>query len=267
MILFNMNNRKFLSTFEKNLKQVNLVIDIGNSSAKIALFDKGRIIANHCYHDLTTEIIDQLTEQYPKVKKAILSTTRQHNPKQEQHLQKKIPNTIILNHQTPIPLQNLYATPQTLGMDRLAATIGAWSIAPNQDLLIFDLGTAITVDKVTKNGQYVGGNIAPGLDMRFRALNHYTQRLPLLDYNAMNEGFNQTFGDSTTSALWCGVVRGIEHEIQGYMAQNPSAVVFFTGADAKYFVKSVKSAIFADYQLVVKGLDRIIEYNAEKSEF
>lgn len=246
---------------------MNLVVDIGNSSAKVAVCDNGQVVANYCYVDFTEQVINQLTSEHPSLRAAIISTTRFNDTKVEEYLKSQIPNTLVLSYLTPIPLKNLYATPQTLGMDRLAATVGAWSLAPGRDLLIFDFGTAITVDKVTKDGEYIGGNIAPGLDMRFRALNHYTQRLPLLDYNAVEEDVTSEFGSSTTSAIWCGVVRGIEHEINGYINQNPSAEVFFTGADAKYFDKSVKSAIFADYQLVVKGLERIIEYNAEKSEF
>lgn len=239
---------------------VNLIIDIGNSSAKVALTHDCQIVERYCFHENIIKNIERLIT--PQINGAIVCSTRKPDEELEKTLQTRIPNTIILNHKTPTPLKNLYATPETLGMDRLAAAVGAWSISPNNDLLIIDMGTAITIDSVNNKGEYVGGNISPGMAMRFNALNHFTQKLPLVTYN--QESLETLmFGQTTHQAILAGVMRGIEYEIKGYINENPARKIFFTGRDANNFVKSLKNTIFADYELVIKGLDRILEYNAK----
>lgn len=243
---------------------MNLIVDIGNSAAKVALVQDSQIIATHCYeHSITPNIITTIGQH--EITSAIISTTRNRDTVLEQTVKRLVAHTIILDHTTPTPLINRYGTPQTLGMDRLAAAVGAWSRCQNQELLIFDFGTAITIDRVSRKGEYMGGNISPGLNTRFLSLNNFTEKLPLLDYKSLTRDENQ-FGKSTPEAIWKGVVQGIEYEIRGYTEQNLAAKIFFTGRDAKYFATSLKSAIFVDYELVIKGLDRILEHNAKRIE-
>lgn len=134
---------------------------------------------------------------------------------------------------------------------------------PGREVLIVDLGTALTIDRVSADGTFRGGVISPGLWMRFKALHDLTARLPMC-----GETFEQRLlGDSTQSAIEQGVMNGIAFEVEGYMArlkaENREMCTIFTGGDAKYFVNRVKNAIFADCELVLCGLDRILTYNAE----
>ena len=168
---------------------------------------------------------------------------------------------IRLTHETPVPIKNLYKTPETLGADRLAAVIGANAIRPNRDLLIIDAGTCITFDFIDKHGQYHGGNISPGMEMRLKALHAFTAKLP----EVTADGETPTYGDSTETAIRAGVYHGIAFEIEGYIRQlqknYPQLLVFLTGGDRFSFDTNLKSSIFADSFLVLKGLNRILAYN------
>lgn len=175
-----------------------------------------------------------------------------------------IPSTRYLDHTTPLPVRNAYKTPDTLGSDRLAAAIGAYFTACAQagaavPVLVIDAGTAITYDFVTADGQYLGGNISPGVEMRFKALHHYTSRLPLVS----ESGEHPDIGHSTETAIRCGVIDGVRHEIQGFISRfclkHPRLLVFLTGGDYLDFEESAKKRIFADRFLVHKGLDLILQ--------
>lgn len=166
-----------------------------------------------------------------------------------------------LRWDTPVPIRNSYSTPQTLGMDRLAAAVGAWSMKPGHDLLIVDAGTAITYDFVSADGVYRGGNIAPGVDMRFKSLHEHTGALPMVDRN----GDIPVFGSDTYTAIRSGVMVGVRHELEGYIEElgslYPSLLVFLTGGDAESFDIKAKSTTFAVPGLVLRGLARIVDFN------
>ena len=166
-----------------------------------------------------------------------------------------------LDWKTPVPLKNAYRTPCTLGMDRLAAAVGAWSLKPGHDLLVIDAGTAITFDSVTSDGTYIGGNIAPGVEMRLKSLHEHTGALPLVD----RTGPVPRFGYDTDTAIRSGVTVGISNEIQGYVscleAEYPSVLVFLTGGDAETFDFKCKNGNFAVPNLVLTGLDCISRFN------
>ena len=162
---------------------------------------------------------------------------------------------------TPVPIGNAYQSPETLGVDRLAAAVAAVEVMGCKDCLVVDFGTAITIDLV-EGGVYRGGNISPGARTRFRALHDYTGRLP--ECSPTDEVLE--YGSTTSQAIEQGVMQGITYEIEGYIshfsAQNVKITLIFTGGEAKYFVKRIKNAIFANCELVICGLNRISEYNA-----
>jgi type III pantothenate kinase len=164
-------------------------------------------------------------------------------------------------YQTPIPIRNLYRTPQTLGVDRLAAVIAAYTTKPHHPALVIDAGTCITYDFIDEHGQYQGGNISPGMEMRLKALHEFTSKLPKIEVS----GETPDYGYSTETAIRSGVIRGIEHEISGYIQHlkknYPSLLVFLTGGNEFSFDTNLKSGIFADGFLVLKGLNRILDYN------
>ena len=170
---------------------------------------------------------------------------------------------------TPVPLRNAYATPHTLGPDRLAGAVGAAGLHPGQDVLIIDAGTALKLDFVSADGTYHGGSIAPGLRMRLRALHAFTGRLPLLELPPAAEAV-QLIGDSTASSLLSGVLGGTAAEVRGrvaeYRRRYPRLVVVLTGGDAPYLTAALTppaGRIFAVPELVLRGLDKILRHNVD----
>lgn len=242
---------------------MNLVIDIGNTFAKVAIVDEGRIIDRETRPQLDRATLLRLFELHPEIGRAILSTTRLADPALEEFIEKKVGRLIRFDSRTPVPLRNRYATPETLGADRMAAAVGAWGRAPGRELLIVDFGSAITIDRVTAAGEYLGGNISPGMAMRFEALHRLTDRLPLCGAPAEAPVLT---GQTTRQAIESGVVLGIVHEIEGYIdrigGQNRDLTLFFAGRDANFFADKVKKTIFVTHDLVIEGLNRILEYNA-----
>lgn len=166
-----------------------------------------------------------------------------------------------LNSQTPLPIINLYETPETLGYDRIAAVVGAHEQFPDKNILVIDAGTCITYEFIDSKGQYHGGNISPGLQMRFNALHQFTGHLPQIEAS----GRKLPMGRDTETAIRGGVLKGIEYEISGYVTtmkhKYSELLVFLTGGDDFSFDTNVKSIIFADRFLVLKGLNRILNYN------
>lgn len=165
---------------------------------------------------------------------------------------------------TPTPLKVEYGTPDTLGMDRLAAAAGAWSMAPGNDMLVIDAGTAITADFVRSDGTFAGGNICPGVEMRLKSLHEHTGSLPLIG----RDGDCPEFGYDTETAIRSGVLRGVRLEIEALIERtrrkHRHLLVFLTGGDANCFDLKVKSGIFATPNLVLNGLDCIERYNENK---
>lgn len=169
----------------------------------------------------------------------------------------------------PVPLQNAYATPHTLGADRLAGAVGAGHLRPGQPTLVIDAGTALKFDLVTNN-TYHGGSIAPGLRMRLRALHAFTGRLPLLELPAPDAAV-QLIGDSTASSLLSGVLSGAVAEVNGlvadYRRRYPGLGLVLAGGDAAYLQLRLAAApgfIFVVPELVLIGLDRILRYNVDR---
>ncbi|MBP3712673.1 MAG: type III pantothenate kinase [Bacteroidaceae bacterium] len=164
---------------------------------------------------------------------------------------------------TPVPITCRYRTPETLGSDRLAAVVGASSLKPATDLLIIDAGTCITYEVIDARGNYWGGNIAPGMQMRLRALHEFTARLPLVDA----EGEVPGMGYSTETAIRSGVLRGMKYEIEGYIksmrSKFPHLQVFLTGGNRINFDEDIKSLVHTDKYIVPRGLNKILDYNEE----
>lgn len=169
---------------------------------------------------------------------------------------------LSLTPSLPVPIQNRYATPQTLGADRLAAACGAWSLYPGEASLVIDFGTCINYEFVNAQGEYLGGAISPGIAMRFQAMHGMTDRLPL---GKGTKDFTLT-GNTTMSCLESGVMNGIWEEINGlsarYRRDNPGIRVILTGGDAHFFEKLMNPPIFVAPDLVLTGLNSILLHNA-----
>ena len=239
---------------------MNLIIDIGNSIAKIAIFNENKLVEVLRGSNHSLDTLPMLCSKYTIEKGIIASVITLSNTirRQLQQLPFKI---MELNYKTPVPISNLYGTPNTLGMDRLAAAVAANWLKPQQDLLIIDAGSCITYDFVNAKGEYLGGNISPGMRMRFKALSVFTDKLP----KVTSKGEVSLCGNNTENAIRNGVIRGIELEMAGFIQlfqqSYPGLLVFLTGGDDFSFESNLKSIIFADKFLVLKGLNRILNYN------
>ena len=172
---------------------------------------------------------------------------------------------IKFNHQTPIPIINQYETPETLGLDRLALAVAATKLAPKTDALVISAGTCITYDFITSKNVYLGGAISPGLQMRARAMNQFTERLPLVDLPA-EINYCET---NSIAAIQSGILKGtldeIEAKIRFFLEKNPNGKIFLTGGDQNYLVNSIKNRTFAVCNMVSIGLNEILNYNIQKT--
>ncbi len=236
----------------------NLIIDIGNTSSKVA-FAQGTTLGKIFRYmgEVKIEEISSLIE-HEKPEITLLSSVKDENPLLLDYLRGISSKLIVLNNKTNIPIKNRYGTPETLGADRLASAVAANSLFPNKELIIFDFGTAMTVDFINKSGEFLGGNISLGLRMRFNAINHYTNKLPLLSTPSCVENI----GSYTAGAVESGIILGIMFEIEGYISKYANHTVIFTGGDANYFAEKMKSPIFVVHNLVLMGLAQIAEFNA-----
>jgi len=242
---------------------MNLCIDQGNSRVKIGVFDQNQLIESINCETFGVNEVHDLVCKY-SIDYCIISSVIVDNDLFIENLKLNFKIVIELSSKTPIPIVNEYATPETLGNDRLAAVIGAFYLKPNSNVLVIDAGTAITFDFIDSKNIYRGGNIAPGLNLRLRALHEFTQRLPLVEPYVESP----LLGNSTESAILSGAIYGIVFEIDGYICElkikYPQLSTFLTGGSTFYFDTKLKNAIFAERNLVLIGLNRILQYNVQK---
>ncbi len=234
---------------------MNLLIDIGNTRAKWAIYQKGQ-----CIVPSTVEQIDDIPWQ--SVQHTIVCHTGSLDHPLLSKAVEQLKYIILLDHQTNIPFTNLYKSPKTLGTDRVALVAGAQAIYPEQACLVIDTGTCMTYDFIDAQARYIGGNISPGLDMRLRAMHLLTDKLPLVDpqYHA------QLLGSTTTEAIQNGALHGLIYEIEGLIKRLELRYVNFktilTGGNADYLSDYIKSDIFVHSDLLMVGLNKILELNA-----
>ena len=209
------------------------------------------------------EHIDILQNEHPRLKKVILSAVKDYPEELKTALQNRFDRFIELGADTPLPIKNLYRTPETLGKDRIAAAVGGFDLYPDTNLLIIDAGTAITCDLLDEKGNYLGGNITPGIEMRFKALNHFTGKLPLFK----QQPFEKLFGTTTEEAIVAGVQNGVVFEVDRtidvFKEFYKNLKVIITGGNADFFDNKLKNSFFVNFNLTAIGLNRILEYNGQ----
>lgn len=238
-----------------------LTIDEGNSSTKLGLWHGDHLTEVVTLRHATLDDIRNFVNGHVPVDALIFcSVCRRDKDDTRRLLAPFARKVIILDAFTPMPLAIDYATPATLGPDRIAAAAGAWQLAPGRQSLVVDMGTAITYDVVTPDGHYIGGNIAPGIFVRLEALNHFTKALPLVE----TDGPVPRWGNDTASALRSGAIRGVVGELQYYRHclladQHPD--VFLTGGSADLITPFITTPIHVEPNLVLIGLNSILNYN------
>jgi len=235
---------------------MNLVIDSGNTRIKAATFSDGRLETKFVFQS-SQDLMHYLREH--KFDSAIVSTVSNSAHEIVSTLSAK--KKFVLSYTLPLPITVLYETPSTLGVDRIAAVCGAESIFPANDCLVIDAGTCITYDFIDSKKNYHGGAISPGIAMRFEAMHTFTKRLPLV---APAE--EQLIGKSTESSMRSGVMNGVLNEVEGfintYKKKYPDLRVVLCGGDTAFFENNLKQPIFAAPDLVLSGLNRILNHNA-----
>jgi len=241
---------------------LNLIIDIGNTLTKIALFQGNEMVAFSSVSTIDEKCIAHFCESDYKIENAIVSSVKEYPVQIDSYLKKNY-FTVLFNHNTVVPITNRYSTPETLGKDRLAAVIGAQNFFKEANILVIDAGTAITYDLITSSHEYLGGGISPGITMRYKALHTFTGRLPLLEYY----DDAQLIGDNTNTSIYSGVLNGalaeMEGIIQAYQLVYPELKIILTGGDHYYFDKRLKIKTFAAPNLVLEGLNLILQFNLE----
>ena len=235
-----------------------LIIDIGNTNTKLAIFDDKKIVKTIILANLELTLIKNF------LGKIIISSTIISCVKAVDNNIMNIVNhfnAYLFDESTKIPIDNKYKTLNTLGNDRIAAVIGAIYLFPKKDVLVFDAGTCLTIDFANKNKQYLGGRISPGISMRYHALHNFTDKLPLLEYD---EKFMYVGNDTNTSII-SGVQQGILAEVKSiildYKSCNHETIIIFTGGDSVFFEKELKNSIFAEPDNVLIGFNEILDYN------
>ena len=240
---------------------MNLIVDVGNTYVKLAVFKEDSLL-----HVVSVKLIslsgnlENIFKDYPSISNTIVSSVGMlHN----ESLKKIAKRTQLheLTSSSKTAFVNKYASPKTLGVDRIALAMAGVLLYPNKNVLIIDAGTCITYDFVTSGAEYLGGAISPGITMRYTALNNLTAKLPLLD-KKHTEDF---IGNSTETSIHSGVVNGVCIEIEGIIGQYKSRfkdlTVILTGGDTHFLSKRLKNTIFADSKFLLKGLNYLLEYN------
>jgi type III pantothenate kinase len=237
---------------------VNLVVDAGNTSVKLGLFEGNNLLTSKTINSLIVSELSYFLSDYPKPEHAIFSSVRRQDNLLQSRVNDAVGSSLELTHETRIPIVNSYQTPETLGKDRLAGVVGANFLYPNTNLLVVDAGTAVTYDVITAQGEFLGGNISPGLRTRFAALHQLTGRLPLCE----PEVDFKLLGRTTQEAIVGGVQNGLLYEIQANIDQfslkYSNLCVILTGGDALFLANRLKTTIFVVCNLVLIGLNRIL---------
>jgi type III pantothenate kinase len=240
-----------------------ITIDQGNTAAKVAVWAADKIVAEATYRHLTPDDIASLADKFAPIDAAIYSTVIRRDGDVVNALHACCNKVIELTHLTPMPIELGYATPASLGRDRIAAAVGAYEYASvrNSWTMVVDMGTAITYDIITPEGRFIGGNIAPGIFMRLEALHSFTAALPAIE----TDGDCPAWGYDTPTAMRAGAIRGVVAELEYYRRKlPPSAQVVLTGGSADLVEKLLSFPIIIDHNLVTKGLISIINYNEGK---
>ena len=231
-----------------------LIIDIGNTLVKYAIFSSDEIVIIYKKNDVEISFMQELIQKH-NVNDVIISSVRD---KVDGDFGIK---TLYLNHLTPLPITINYETPETLGNDRIANIVAASVLYPNKNILIIDAGTCITIDFIDQNKEYQGGRISPGIEMRYKSLHKYTSNLPKLTISNTAQQIGKDTNSSIVSGVEKGVVAEIETIIDDFKNENEDLFVILTGGDTFFFENTLKNSIFADQNLVLKGLNEILKYN------
>lgn len=242
---------------------MNLIIDVGNTSVKVAVFEQNTIIFSVVFDKkIILSELKKIIRKY-KITDGIMSSVASISEKKIEKIQKLIKLRLV-SSTTKVPFINLYKTPKTLGVDRIALVCSAVTKYPNKNVLVIDAGTCITFDFVNSKSEYLGGAISLGINLRYKALHSFTAKLPLLE----KKETNNFIGKSTEESIHSGVVNGVVKELDGiikdYKEKYGNLTAVLTGGDTNFLSKQLKSSIFANQNFLLYGLNQLLIFNEEK---
>jgi type III pantothenate kinase len=240
-----------------------LAIDVGNTQIKLAVFELNTLIKKEIisYEDWKNKLKNSL-KNFPKIKNIVIASVGKLEKDDFLGLNLEIEVTFI-SKESKFPFNNLYSTPNTLGIDRMILATGAVLQFPNTNRLVIDAGTCVTYDFIDQNDNYLGGAISPGIRLRYESLHNYTSKLPLLN----KENPNEIIGNSTVQSIHSGVVNGISLEIDGFinanLGENDNFIIILTGGDAEFLAERLKNTIFANPNFLLESLNQTFQYNQQ----
>lgn len=239
---------------------MNLVVDIGNTATKAAIFCEGDLINQ--FRNISDEDIIHMCNLLG-VQNRLISA----QGKDITELRKELPKHFVLDRSIALPFYNKYDTPETLGTDRIALAAAASTKYPKQNVLVIDAGTCLTYDFINSENEYLGGAISPGLNIRYKSLHNFTRSLPLVEAYTTE---NNLIGKSTFESIKSGVLNGTTAEIEGiihrYNQEYNNLVTVICGGDSNIFASIVKEGIFVMPEFLFYGLNSILEYNVQKND-
>ncbi len=239
---------------------MNITVDYGNTTAKVGLFEEEHLQRKLLFQDPGE--LQSFLESTPA--ENIIVSSVSHPAEEVLSWSVATGKKISLSYRLPLPVKILYTTPQTLGVDRIAAVCGALEIFPHRNCLVIDAGTCVTYEFIDADGSYHGGGISPGIVMRFEAMHHFTSRLPLVKPSLDAP----LVGDNTEACMQSGVINGMRAEMEGiirkYLDQYPDTMPVLCGGDAPFFENQLKPPIFVAPDLVLQGLNRILKHNVNR---
>ncbi|WP_374174733.1 type III pantothenate kinase [Flavobacterium tructae] len=240
-----------------------LTVDVGNTRIKAAVFEGGTVLEIFTFEKNELEKkIKKILEKFQKCSDLVVASVGNIEKQSFLTFEKDL-KVHFLTHEDIFPFTNKYATPKTLGIDRMVLAAGATLKFPKQNRLVIDAGTCITYDFIDENDNYLGGAISPGLRLRYESLHNFTARLPLLTLEAPDS----YIGDSTKQAIHSGVVNGFVYEIDGfideYRANFSKFIIILTGGDADFLAKRLKNTIFANSNFLLESLNQTFQYKID----
>lgn len=242
---------------------MNLVIDIGNTNGKVAVFENDTLIEKNVFNkNELLEILREIKKKF-QIQHTILSSVVKITNKERQEI-RNIVSFLELSPKTKVPFKNLYKTPNTLGLDRVALIANAVKQYSNTNVLVIDAGSCITYDFVNSKSEYLGGSISPGVAMRFKAMHQFTSKLPILEKNNVSDFLGKTTEESMQTGVIFGVLNEIEGFINRYKKNYVHLTVVLTGGDTNFLSKQLKSSIFANQNFLLQGLNNILIFNQDK---
>ncbi|MFV7235478.1 type III pantothenate kinase [Flavobacterium sp. ZB4R12] len=241
-----------------------LAVDVGNTRIKAAVFEGNMLVENFVFvKNELQKNIQNILKNFKKVTDLVVSSVGDVEKQSFLEFENDL-KVHFISHEDPFPFINYYATPKTLGIDRMVLAAGATLQFPNQNRLVIDAGTCVTFDFIDENNNYLGGAITPGLRLRYESLHNYTAKLPLLTL----ENPKDLIGKSTSESIHSGVVNGLVYEIDGfideYSARYSNFIIILTGGDTDFLAKRLKNTIFANSNFLLESLSQTFQYKNQK---